>query len=63
MMCNTGKPDRVIHGVLGMATIGAGVALSSVVLGVLGAVPLLTGMSGFCPLYAMLGLDSGCVKG
>ena len=63
MMCNTGKPDRVIRGVLGMATIGAGVALSSVVLGVLGAVPLLTGMSGFCPLYAMLGLDSGCTKG
>lgn len=58
--CNTGVLDRAIRGAIGSATLGAGVYLSSYLLVGLGALPFLTGASGFCPLYALLGLDSGC---
>jgi hypothetical protein len=56
---NEGSVDRVIRVVLG------GFLLSLVFfgphtgLGLLGIIPLLTGVVGFCPLYRVLGLNTG----
>ena len=58
-MCNTGKIERVIRVVAGAAIIGWGV-MSHNWLGAIGAVPLITGLAGWCPIYAMLGISTGC---
>lgn len=62
MQSNTGRIDRILRGVLGAATLAVAFMLSSIVLAALAFVPLLTGATGFCPLYALVGLDSGCRK-
>ncbi len=56
MQINEGVPDRIIRVVLGL------VVLSLVFVGPktpwawFGLVPLLTGLVGFCPAYALLGI-------
>lgn len=49
--------DRAVRIVIGLAAIGAGVYFQSW-WGALGAVPLFTALSGWCPPYAMLGISS-----
>ena len=58
-MCNEGTIDRVIRVIAGVAIIGWGFTNQNW-LGAIGAVPLLTGLIGWCPLYAILGLNTGC---
>jgi len=53
MKKNTGGVDRLIRVVLGAALIIVGVVLKSW-WGALGLIPLVTGIMGFCPLYALL---------
>lgn len=60
-MCNTGNIDRVIRVVIGLAIIAWGV-MSENWLGAIGVVPLLTAAIGFCPLYTLLGINTGCKK-
>jgi hypothetical protein len=50
---NIGSVDRLIRVVLGAALIIVGVVLRSW-WGAIGLIPLVTGLSGFCPLYALL---------
>lgn len=50
MKRNMGGVDRAVRIVFGLAIIGAGVAFRSW-WGAVGAVPLLTGIVGFCPAY------------
>ncbi len=56
MLINEGTLDRVLRVILGLAI------LSLVFVGPqspwawLGLVPLLTGLAGFCPAYALLGI-------
>lgn len=57
MKSNMGKIDRVIRIVAGLGIIGAGVFFQSW-WGALGAVPLLTGALGICPLYLPLKLTT-----
>lgn len=57
-MCNAGMIDRALRVVLGFALIFA--ALSGITWAWVGLVPLVTGFVGFCPLYAVLGLNTGC---
>lgn len=58
MKLNEGAVDRILRVVVGIAI------LSLVFIGPrtpwawLGLVPLLTGLVGFCPLYAVLGLNT-----
>lgn len=59
MMCNEGKIDRALRVIAGVALI-AWAVMSGNILGYIGIVPLLTGIFGFCPVYAILGLNSGC---
>ncbi len=53
MKKNTGSVDRLIRVVLGATLIIVGVVLRSW-WGALGLLPLVTGLFGFCPLYALL---------
>jgi len=54
---NIGSTDRVIRIILGVAIIGAGVYLQSW-WGAIGAVPIVTALLGWCPPYAMLGINT-----
>jgi hypothetical protein len=58
VMCNSGLFDRALRVILGFALIA--LALSGVTWAWVGLVPLVTGFIGFCPLYAVLGLNTGC---
>ena len=63
MIVNEGTTDRAIRVVDGLAavavalTVGIG-SLLGIVLVVVGAVLLLTGAVGFCPLYRVFGLST-----
>ena len=58
-MCNEGRMDRAVRVLIGIAVIVWGIMTSNW-LGAIGVVPLLTGLIGWCPLYAMIGLNTGC---
>ena len=60
MTCNVGKIDRIIRGVVGVAAIGFGVMNGNIIADVVGAVLLFTAIIGWCPPYALLGINSGC---
>lgn len=57
MQCNVGKSERVVRVVAGLAMIGAGFYFGSW-WGAVGIVPLLTGITGYCPPYQMLGINT-----
>ena len=62
MACNIGKLDRVLRVIAGVALIGWAVA-SGNVWGYIGIIPLLTAVAGLCPLYSLLGINTGCASG
>lgn len=55
-MMNEGTLDRTIRIVLGLALISLVFVGPRSLLGLVGAVPLLTGVIGFCPLYRVFGI-------
>jgi len=57
-MKNTGTIDRVIRVILGLAILSLTVVGPKSLWGLIGLVPLITGLVGFCPIYKILGLDS-----
>ena len=57
MQCNVGKTERVIRVIAGLAIIAAGFLYQSW-WGAIGLVPLLTGATGYCPPYQMLGIST-----
>jgi len=59
-MCNLGKIDRIIRAIVGLAFFAAAVLTPYWWLAIVGAVALGTSLIGFCPLYAILGINSGC---
>ena len=54
MITNEGTIDRGVRTLLGLGL----VALGTGIFGLLGAVILATGLVGWCPVYALLRLDS-----
>lgn len=62
MKCNVGKIDRIIRAVIGAALLGWGVMNSSIIAGVIGGVLLLTVIIGWCPPYALFGINTGCER-
>jgi hypothetical protein len=54
---NIGNTDRIVRLILGLVILGSGVYYGSW-LGVLGLVPLYTTISGWCPLYSLLGIST-----
>ena len=57
MQCNVGKTERVIRVIAGVAIIGAGFLYQSW-WGAIGLVLLLTGATGYCPPYQLLGIST-----
>lgn len=57
MKQHMGQTDRTIRGVIGVVVILLGVAGNSW-WGAIGLVPLLTSLTGFCPLYTLLGIST-----
>jgi hypothetical protein len=62
MRTNEGFVDRAVRAAAGTALliVGFGVVqgIGGAVIGIVGIVPLVTGMTGYCPLYAVLGIDT-----
>lgn len=57
MKVNVGSTDRMLRIIAGIVIIALGVYFQSW-WGIIGLVPLLTGLFRFCPLYTMLGMNS-----
>ncbi|MEI6638700.1 MAG: DUF2892 domain-containing protein [Chlorobium sp.] len=60
MAKNIGKTDRVIRFLIGVVMLLAGFIAHSW-WGAVGLVPLVTAITGFCPLYTLLGIST-CVS-
>jgi hypothetical protein len=60
MNTNLGGLDRLLRVILGLGLISLMFVVESNArwFGVIGLVPLLTGLMGYCPLYAILGFSS-----
>ena len=61
MNVNVGKYERIIRVVAGLAIIAWGFYAKNW-WGAIGAVPVLTGLIGWCPPYAMFGINTGSMK-
>lgn len=59
MVCNVGKTDKVIRVVVGVALIVWAIT-SGNILGYIGIILVITSIIGFCPLYTLLGINTGC---
>ena len=57
MKINVGSTERMLRVITGIIIIGVGVYYQSW-WGVIGVVPLLTGLFRFCPLYSILGMNT-----
>lgn len=57
MNSNVGGIDKLIRVLLSMVILGAGFYIPSW-WGLIGLIPLLTAIMGFCPFYALLGLST-----
>ena len=62
MKTNEGTIDRALRVIAGLALIGLTVSGTIGAWGYIGVVPLLTGIIGFCPAYAILGLNTCPMK-
>jgi hypothetical protein len=61
MTCNLGTTDRILRVLSGALLIGVGFYLAGnvgIVLGVIGLIPLLTGLVGVCPAYTLFKIDT-----
>ncbi len=54
---NIGGVDKILRAILGLGIIGAGIFLQSW-WGAVGVVLLLTSLMGWCPPYALLGINT-----
>ena len=57
-MKNEGNLDRILRVIVGLAVLSLCVIGPQSMWGLVGLVPLLTGLLGFCPLYKILGLNT-----
>jgi hypothetical protein len=55
---NVGPVDRVLRLFVGLVLLSFALAGPHAAWGWIGLLPLLTGLVGFCPLYAMVGLNT-----
>ncbi|MFH1043788.1 MAG: DUF2892 domain-containing protein [Pseudomonadota bacterium] len=64
MKANVGSVDKILRVVVGLGLLSLILILEGNARwwGLIGLVPLLTGIVNFCPLYALLGLNTCPVK-
>jgi len=58
MSRNVGRTDQLLRIILGLALIALAFVGPKSPLGWLGLIPLLTGVLGVCPVYALFGISS-----
>ncbi|EGD50620.1 hypothetical protein TheetDRAFT_2574 [Thermoanaerobacter ethanolicus JW 200] len=63
-MKNIGKIDKIIRYIIGIALLSLLFLVHSNIrfLGLIGLVPILTAAFGFCPLYALFGINTCSTK-
>ena len=61
-MKNEGTVDRVIRIVVGLGLLSLTVVGPKAMWGLVGLIPLVTGLIGFCPLYKIVGLNTCPLK-
>ena len=61
MKTNVGATDKIIRIVAGIVLIIMGILYSKIWI-IIGLIPLITGLIGFCPLYTLLGINTCKVK-
>jgi hypothetical protein len=57
MNMNVGTTDRILRITLGLGILGAGLYFKSW-LGMLGLIPVITGIAGHCPMYCPLKIST-----
>jgi hypothetical protein len=59
MICNVGRIERVVRGIVGVMILGLYGALPSPwrYITLIGLIPLGSALTGFCPIYARLGYN------
>jgi hypothetical protein len=62
MRPNEGRLDRVVRVIIGIGVLSLVFVGPQTAWGYLGAVPLLTGLVGICPLYSVLGINTCSVS-
>jgi hypothetical protein len=62
MKINEGTIDRTLRVIVGLVLIGLAATGTVGVWGWIGVAPLLTGVFGFCPGYAIFGMSTNPVK-
>lgn len=62
MKVNSGSIDRALRVVVGAVLVGLAFTGNVGAWGWIGAIPLVTGIVGLCPLYSMLGINTCPVK-
>lgn len=60
MNCNVGTPDKILRIIIGLAIGGLGIYFQSW-WGLIGLIPILTAIFGFCPLYSIIKVNT-CKK-
>lgn len=62
MKMNEGSIDRLVRLVAAGVLIGIGLGVlrgaGGIAMAAVGVIPLLTGVTGFCPLYTVFGIDT-----
>ncbi len=62
MKCNVGKTDKIIRFLFGVVLIilawTAFQGTASIIITVIAAIPILTALINFCPLYSLLGVST-----
>lgn len=58
MTCNVGTIDRIFRIVLGLALLSLVLVGPQTLWGLVGLVPLLTGLARFCPAYGIAGINT-----
>ncbi|MEQ1618445.1 MAG: DUF2892 domain-containing protein [Terricaulis sp.] len=62
MKTNEGAIDRVLRVLVGLGVLSLAFVGPQTPWGYVGLVPLITGLVGYCPVYAMLGFNTCPVK-
>lgn len=62
MTFNVGGIDRTLRILIGLALVVAAATGTVGLWGYVGLVPLITGLLGWCPLYALFGLKTCAIK-
>ncbi len=59
-MCNIGNIDKIARALVGIGLVVAAFLTSYWWLSIVGAILVVTALISFCPLYALLKLNTGC---